>query len=726
MRSRKNKVFRDSVHGYISVPVDYVEKFIDTEPFQRLRSIEQTGMRVLYPSARHDRFVHSLGVYHLGSKAFQCFKNNISQDFQHYYNVYPDINSNNKFWDKCQILFEIACLLHDCAHTPFSHTLEFLYDVQDVKQDQDNLNDKLKSKIGSREFREDFKDQGGPHERMSALLVCTEFRNSVQTILERYELNDEEDTPAYNAVEFISRMIIGCKYTEKSKTSSIKNCLISLLNSDSIDVDSLDYIIRDARMSGIDNMSIDVDRLLGSLTLVEMTELKKINLTGEEISGNILVGELLALQGAATLNGRLSGNTEAHNSCHVRVRGTVSVNGHYKIENPVPVNVKSGRLDKKIVVGGIRFEEIPHPTEETSIFLQGELDEDLNIDGSSVVFSQESDVRINLNAKKVVFKNAQINAKLSGIFSGTLLGNHSNIPKASVDCTLGFHKSSLSVIQNVLIARNYEYQWVYTHHKVVYYANYLLIELLRESVRTLIKISSNEEGKEPLTDDQIHATDCMARILSWKTMLKDETEPDCKPRKEFGMFFWRPSDADIQAVFRLAQIKSNPGDKVFSLIQQYTDRKYRKSLWKSYAEMCIFLDSFTQNDISDILEMLVDQSKNVIREKRRRLQKQYGYLGEEWAAKFRECGLDDVVWVNGSSKLKDLDPNKTFIRFKNRDMTFGAISSPGSVKPTQSAKLFYLYYQPIEDTPVKANELTRFLRDKLKEWRDKQKEWREG
>ena len=63
-----NKIFKDCVHGYIRVPTDMVRFFIDTEIFQRLRYIEQTGMRTLYPSARHDRFIHSLGTYYLGSK----------------------------------------------------------------------------------------------------------------------------------------------------------------------------------------------------------------------------------------------------------------------------------------------------------------------------------------------------------------------------------------------------------------------------------------------------------------------------------------------------------------------------------------------------------------------------------------------------------------------------------------------------------------------------------
>ncbi len=79
MRSKGYKLFRDPVHGYISVPVKYCEDFIDTPIFQRLRFIEQTSMRPLYPSAHHDRFAHSLGVFHLASLMFNYLQENIEE-----------------------------------------------------------------------------------------------------------------------------------------------------------------------------------------------------------------------------------------------------------------------------------------------------------------------------------------------------------------------------------------------------------------------------------------------------------------------------------------------------------------------------------------------------------------------------------------------------------------------------------------------------------------------
>ena len=61
------KNIRDSVHGNIRVPINIIKDFIDTPEFQRLRRIEQTAIRSIYPSARHDRFIHSLGVFHIGN-----------------------------------------------------------------------------------------------------------------------------------------------------------------------------------------------------------------------------------------------------------------------------------------------------------------------------------------------------------------------------------------------------------------------------------------------------------------------------------------------------------------------------------------------------------------------------------------------------------------------------------------------------------------------------------
>lgn len=705
--SRKNKVFRDNVHGYISIPEDYVHAFIDTELFQRLRTIEQTGMRILYPSARHDRFSHSLGVYHLGSKAFQCFKENVKSSYgDTHYSVKNDGETTEKFWDYCQTLFEIACLLHDCGHAPFSHTLEYFYDIE--SKDTESLKDKLINYLGSKEFAADFRGQGAPHERMSALLVCTEYQDAVDEILTKYNLNGIGEK---GAVEFISRMIIGCQYGNATKENQIKNCFISLLNSNSIDVDSLDYIVRDAKMSGIDNMSIDIDRLLSSLTLVEITTLNKVELHNREIAATVLEGELTDSSGKATFSGKLDGFLEARDSCQATFQGTVGLDGNLKILNEVKIT--DGKQYSKIVnCGGASLDKIATMKEPARVKLQGVLGDNLKVEGSSISLQPFTSAQVRLSANSIHFSSSYIDGGLTGSFTGKLLGNHGNIPKAEVECTLGFHKSSLSVIQNVIIARNYEYQWIYSHHKVVYYANYLLIELLRKSVKFFLCQNSPDTGV-------IHATDCIAQTISWKTMVsKNEHEPQCGSCEVFGMKFWRPTDADLLSLFKRCQVETELMNNTSSLaktsamrdaselIHQYITRNYRKSLWKSYAEMCDFFSGFTQEEISNILDLLIDNSDY-------RLNDKYGYLSEEWQKAFYSFGLDDVVWVNGDSKLKELSPDETFIHFKTRDMTYGSVSSPNVVKPMLKYDLFYIYYQPVDAKPVNGEGLVGFFREQL-------------
>lgn len=71
------KRIKDPVYGYIDLPNDLVAGVIDTAEFQRLRRIVQTSYAPLFPSALHNRFVHSLGVYHLGSLAAESLERSL-------------------------------------------------------------------------------------------------------------------------------------------------------------------------------------------------------------------------------------------------------------------------------------------------------------------------------------------------------------------------------------------------------------------------------------------------------------------------------------------------------------------------------------------------------------------------------------------------------------------------------------------------------------------------
>ncbi len=245
MAKEKEKLFKDPVHGYIMVPVSYCDALIDTPIFQRLRHIEQTSMRPLYPAAHHDRFIHSLGVYHIGKQAIEHIVGGTSDE------LLPAVRVI-----RLQKTFEIACLLHDCGHAPLSHTYEKYYNHSDADQEKERANDFLLEQTDD-PFREDFKALDAPpaaHEVFSAGLMLKKYADV---------LDDIEWDPVLAA-----RMITGCVHDSPADDyERVENRIISLLNGDAIDVDKLDYIVRDTWASGVKNTSIDLERLLSALTL---------------------------------------------------------------------------------------------------------------------------------------------------------------------------------------------------------------------------------------------------------------------------------------------------------------------------------------------------------------------------------------------------------------------------------------------------------------------------
>lgn len=151
----------------------------------------------------------------------------------------------------------IACLLHDVGHAPFSHTGEEFYLDDDKKFT--GIHNKLKKVVAVEQFAADVPQEktaaAAPHEIMSSIVGLISFPDFFCDESER---------------EFFARCITGYKYSEKSVENDIRNCFIQLLNSKVIDVDKLDYLIRDAYITGFDTVSIDYERLLGALTVVKI------------------------------------------------------------------------------------------------------------------------------------------------------------------------------------------------------------------------------------------------------------------------------------------------------------------------------------------------------------------------------------------------------------------------------------------------------------------------
>lgn len=231
------KNIRDSVLGNIHVPVAIITDFVDTPEFQRLRRVEQTAIRSIYPSARHDRFIHSLGVYHIGNliQEHLLSENDVKDQI-----IVEDIECIRQS-------YLIACLLHDIAHAPFSHTFEAYYGTKKVLYER--LNGDLKVDLGNDRINNI--DNPNFHEYASAILTAEVF--------------SEKIVAHYGDVELVCRMIIGFKYNDDNPVSQIRNIFISLIHGDIIDADRMDYACRDVWASGYYTSSIDIIRIIQSM-----------------------------------------------------------------------------------------------------------------------------------------------------------------------------------------------------------------------------------------------------------------------------------------------------------------------------------------------------------------------------------------------------------------------------------------------------------------------------
>jgi putative nucleotidyltransferase with HDIG domain len=99
----KAKVIRDPVHKDVFL-TGLEMKIIDTPVFQRLRRIKQLGVtNLVYPSANHTRFEHSIGAAHIAGRIAERLE--LGED---------------------QEVLRMAGLLHDLGHGPLSHTSEEL------------------------------------------------------------------------------------------------------------------------------------------------------------------------------------------------------------------------------------------------------------------------------------------------------------------------------------------------------------------------------------------------------------------------------------------------------------------------------------------------------------------------------------------------------------------------------------------------------------------------
>ena len=219
---RFDRKLRIPVSG--SVPLcKEVRRLIDSPEFQRLRGVRQLGPTIfVFPGANHTRFEHSLGTYFLSLKYIEKLMK------------LPTFRELCEPIDETIKVIVLTSLLHDIGHYPYSHWIEEID-----------------------EFPRKIKFLG--HEDRARNIICN---GNIKKFIE------EE----WNIDPNIISDIIATKHIEDRKV------LINSFINSIIDVDKLDYLIRDSVHCGVNyGKGIDIERVLDALYMDLDT--KKICLT---------------------------------------------------------------------------------------------------------------------------------------------------------------------------------------------------------------------------------------------------------------------------------------------------------------------------------------------------------------------------------------------------------------------------------------------------------------
>lgn len=106
--ANKRKIINDPVFGFLSIPNELLYDVLQHPYVQRLSRIRQLGLScMVYPGAMHSRFGHSLGAMHLMQEGIASLR-----------------QKGVSISESEATAAEIAILLHDIGHGPFSHVLE--------------------------------------------------------------------------------------------------------------------------------------------------------------------------------------------------------------------------------------------------------------------------------------------------------------------------------------------------------------------------------------------------------------------------------------------------------------------------------------------------------------------------------------------------------------------------------------------------------------------------
>lgn len=229
-----NQEIRDPIHNFIRLEPGEMQ-VLDCDPFQRLRYIHQLALTyLLYPSATHRRFEHSLGVMELASRVYDVVTDpdNIHESVR---SIIPR-KFDLEYWRRT---LRMAALCHDLGHLPFSHAAE-----------------------------SDLLPMGWDHERLTLELIRGDEMEQIWTAM---KVNSEH----------VAKLAVGPKHYKDSRFDDWEAILSEIIVGDAFGVDRMDYLLRDSHHIGVAYGRFDQYRLIDTLRI-----LPKVDRASEEEPGS--------------------------------------------------------------------------------------------------------------------------------------------------------------------------------------------------------------------------------------------------------------------------------------------------------------------------------------------------------------------------------------------------------------------------------------------------------
>lgn len=285
---------RDPVHGYVAV-TELERLLLDYRTAQRLRNIAQSGLvHYVFPEVRTSRFAHSLGSMHLASRFLRSALRNASDETRSHLvsgfreaveSAAPGYSPSRDEIERlraqpllaravvelseqtqCDVLLieqalRLAALFHDLGHLPFSHDFEYV------------LAEVVRGDVPQGYFHSLDGTISPPHEAIGYALApllydavlhgADDLGASARPVVDLAQM-------VLNGGQFLDLDTAEPPFAPATKRDAAIDWLHSIVAGE-VDVDRMDYLLRDARAYGFAYVSFDSDRLVDNLTAVGST-----------------------------------------------------------------------------------------------------------------------------------------------------------------------------------------------------------------------------------------------------------------------------------------------------------------------------------------------------------------------------------------------------------------------------------------------------------------------